>query len=1106
MGFRKEGLMLKRHTAGLAAVSGLLWAASVFGQIQTGRIVGTVFDPNKAVVPKATVTARQTATNTSSRVTTNDIGGYVLPSLNPGVYDVSVSAPGFKTVVQPGVEMQVGKDLSLDFNLVLGETVSVVEVTAAAPLLNSESGAVGHVLTNNQITDLPLNGRGFNELARLTPGVVLLPGTGNVTRIRPEFFNGTTISGVRGRQVSYYLDGADTSEQHQGGSWIQTSIDGLQEFSVQQNAYSAEHSRSGSFFNAITKSGTNSIRGTLYEFLRNEKLDARNFFGTRRDLLKRNQFGASVGGPVFVPKLYDGRNRTFFFFNYEGMRERQGNVTTRISPTEAMLGGDFSGVTNTIYDPLTTVPNPSGSGTIRTPFAGNRIPTARLSKQAQFFNPYLTKAATPGGLFIFSPSTKVDEYQTTTRIDHSINDAHKVFLRWSLNRNDLAEPPPAPAMGSADSFTRGQNWTVSINSTLRPTLINEFRLNMLWGIIELQPYLAGRDFNKDAGIKGMEETKRSFDIGSFPDFAWSGYASLNGSSFDQRPKTQDRYTKEFVDNLTWIKGKHVVKFGGKYRYYSWLGTDSKNYMGTWTFNGQNTENPANTARTGEPFADWVLGLPANGGRGYPSDTFGGWYNAWHIFVQDDFKVNNRLTLNLGLRYEYTPWASPYRGQTGTFDGTNARPIIVASKTSQVDLDAQPAAKTAYGYLKNLIQTSSEAGLPYVITYPDKKQLAPRFGFAWRPLSDKMVLRGGYGIFFEGESTSDRVNLFMPPFLLSDSNLNDRGTVPQRTLADFYLGAPLGSPNSIISLTPEYTHMRMGYNQHWNFGIQQQVANQMVFDVEYVGNRGVHLAGNDAFNIPDPAAGAVQARRPYPRFGSFGYISDSTSSTYHALQGKFEKRLSHGFWSLTSYTYSKSLWRSNTSAAGGRGYFEVGPAEFHVPHSFSQSFGYELPFGKGKAIAGKANRFADAVIGGWQMQGILLFRSGVPYTPSLSRDVANTGVGGQRPNRIASGKLSDPTLAKWFDPTAFVAAPNYTYGNSGLRILPPDILRTVDFSMFKVFQIAERSKLQFRWEAFNLPNTPSFAAPNSTVDTSSAGRVTSTATAPRQMQVALKLTF
>ena len=1076
-------------------------------QIQAGRIYGTIYDPNRAVVPNATITVANKATNLSRRVTSNDTGGYVVPALEPGAYDVSATAQGFRTTMRSGVEMQVGKDLLLDLDLVLGETTTLVEVHAEIPLLNSESGTLGHVMTNNQIVDLPLNGRGFNDLARLTPGVVSLPGTGSVNRIRPEYFNGTTISGVRGRQVSYYLDGADTSEQHQGGSWVQTSIDALQEFSVQQNAYSAEHSRSGSFFNATTKAGSNHVRGTLYEFLRNEKLDARNFFLADRELLKRNQFGASVGGPVRIPRLYDGRNRTFFFTNYEGYRERQGLITTRTSPTAAMLAGDFSAPgLNTLYDPLTTVPNPAGSGTVRTVFPGNRIPADRLSSQARFFNPFIPTAGAAGGRLTFAPSRVLDEDQVTLRGDQRLNDSHRLFVRWSYHDHRLSEPGNAPTIGNAPLSTTGQNVTVSLASNLRSNVINEFRFNALWGIITLEAYLQGRDFNKEAGIRGLEETKRSFDIGSFPDFNWSGYTGLAGSSFDQRPKTQDRFAHEFTNNTTWIKGAHVIKFGAKIRHYQWLGTDSKSYAGVWTFNGQNTENPVNATRTGDAFADWDLGFPSSANRGYPSDTFGGDSNSWHLFVQDDYKVSNRLTLNLGLRYEYTPWMSAFRGQTGTFDGTQARPIIVAGKTKDIDLDAQPGARTAYGYLKDLIQTSSEAGLPYSITYPDKNQWAPRFGFAWRPVGDTTVIRGGYGLFYETEYSDRRVNLFMPPFLLDDSALNDRGAVPRRSFADFYLGAPLGSPNTTIGLTPTYTRLKVGYDQHWNLGIQQQIARSMVFDVEYVGNKGSNIQGNNAFNIPAPATGGVQARRPFPRFSGFSYLSSDVSTTYHAMQAKLERRLSAGLWFLTSYTFSKSIWAENTPSSGGRYAFTRFPSEFHVPHTFAQSFGYELPFGRAKPFLSISSRLTNGLLGGWQMQGILIFRSGVPYTVTISRDVANTGVGGQRPDRLASGKLDNPTLERWFDAAAFLAAPNLTYGNSGIRILPPDIQRTIDFSVFKQFQTSETSQLQFRFEVFNLPNTPSFGGPNSDINSTTVGRVNNTTTAPRQMQAALKYYF
>ena len=454
-------------------------------------------------------------------------------------------------------------------------------------------------MTNRQIVDLPLNGRGFSDLARLTPGVVSLPGTGNVTRIRPEAVNGTTISGVRGRQVSFYLDGADTSEQHQGGSWIQTSIDALQEFSVQQNAYSAEHSRSGSFFNATTKSGTNRVHGTAIRVPAKRKTGFPQLLRYANERhLKRNQFGASVGGPVVLPKIYNGSNRTFFFFNYEGMRERQGNVITRTSPTAAMLQGDFSAVSNMIYDPLTTTTAPSGSRYDSDSVSGQSDPCRSALAASAFFNPFTTAATHAGGLYIFSPSTAVDMDQITTRFDHTINDAPPSLLPLE------PEQQPAQRTGrfARARHRRFEDARSELHRSASPaicvrTLMNEFRFNTLYGLINLNPYLLGRDFNKEAGIAGLEETRRSLRYRLVPGLcAGRAITSLTGSAFDQRPKTQDRYTREFADNITWIKGKHVFKFGTKIRYYSWLGTDSKDYMGSGHFNGQNTENPASPAR------------------------------------------------------------------------------------------------------------------------------------------------------------------------------------------------------------------------------------------------------------------------------------------------------------------------------------------------------------------------------------------------------------------------------------------------------------------------------------------------------------------------------
>jgi hypothetical protein len=1066
-------------------------------QVQTGRIVGTVYDPNKATVPNATITVTESSTNQSVTVATNEHGDYVVTPLNPGVYRVTVASPGFTTTAVNAVEVQVGQSARVDVELKVGETNSTIEVTSTAPLLDTESGTLGHIVTNTQIVNLPLNGRSFYELARLTPGAALLPGGGNLLRIRANFISGTAISGVRGSQTTFLMDGVDITDHHQGGSLIQTSVDALQEFKVQQSAYSAEFSQAGGLLNATTKSGSNDFHGGLFEFLRNDKFDARNFFAMEREILKRNQFGGTLGGPVLIPKLYRGRNRTFFFVSYEGMRERQGLVFNNIVPSAAMKAGDFSGISNKIYDPLTTTG-------VRAQFLNNIIPTNRFSPEALYFAKFIPDPNTPSGTFVWAPARRLDADQVTVRLDQSLTDRHKIFVRYSFHDQRQNEPNAFPSLGYAALKTRGHNAVASLTSTFRPTLLNEFRFNYLPAIVDLEAYRQGTNFYREAGIRGFEETARPGVVGSFPDFGWSGYAAMNGSAFDQRPKTQDLKVYEWTDNVTWIKGQHIFKFGTKIRRWIPLFTDSKQYQGLWSFNGSITQNPSSPADSGDAFADFLLGLPRSVQRAFPANTFGGEGNYYHFYIQDDLKANNRLTLNLGLRYEYSPWLKGYRGQLGTFDPTSSRPIIIASNNDQIDLGAQFAGPTAYALFRDFIQTSHQAGLPRSITYPDKKQFGPRFGFAWRPLGERTVLRGGYGIFYETENTDGRVNNNMVPFRLDETAFNDQFP-PVRTMADFFLGRPL-TTTAAPSLGPTYTRLRAGRDHHWNFGVQREIAVNTVVEIDYVGNRSLFLNGTNAFNNPPAGSGPIQSRRPYPRFGPISYFSQDVSAIYHALQAKLEKRLYGDLWYMVSYTFSKSLVSQNAPATGGNTAREKALSGFDIPHNLAASFGYELPVGRGKRLLGGAHGLTDALLGGWQMQGILVLRSGRPYTPTISADRANIGVGGQRPNRLRSGKLEQPTVENWFDKSAFALPDQYTYGNSGANILREDRFKTFDFSVFKQFRISEGSRLQFRAECFNLTNTPSFSAPNTNIDTRPGGRVMSTLSQPRQIQFALKYNF
>ncbi|HEV2275184.1 MAG TPA: carboxypeptidase-like regulatory domain-containing protein, partial [Acidobacteriaceae bacterium] len=724
----------------------LLVPLTAFSQVEAGRFVGRITDPQGAVVPNATVTATNTGTNIVQTATTNGNGEFVITPVSAGIYTLTVTAPGFEKLTTSTVEVQVGQVVREDLSLRVGTASTTVEVNVAPPLLNTDTATVGQVITNAQIVNLPLNGRGFYQLAELTPGAALLPPTGNVLPIRPEQVDGNTISGIRGRAISFLLDGVDVSEQHQGGTFIQTSIDALQEFSVQQNPYSAEFNRGGGFFNATTKSGTNQFHGGVFEFIRNDKLDARNFFASTRQILKRNQFGGDLGGPLSFPHLYSGKDKTFFFVDYEGQRLRQGLIFNSIVPTLAQRTGDFSGSgLKPIYDPLTTTT--ANGVTTRKQFPGNVIPADRLSAQALAVQKYYETPNNPTGTARFTPSQAIDWDQYTGRLDDQLNKSNRLFARFFYVDNRETDPNAAPALKTASLTSNAYDLAFGVITTIGANKVQDFRIHYLPSHIRLSAFLQGPDFNAANGITGFSQTLRPNVGGAFPDFAFSGYTSLQGAAFDQRPKSQDRIVFEPTDNFTIIKGRNSIKFGVLVRYYQWLGYDSQQFVGNWNFTGSETQNPASPSSTGDAYADFLLGYPFSSQRAYPAINFGGqrWY--YQFFGQDDIRLTSHLTVNVGLRYEYSPWLNGYRGQIGTFNPALTKPIIVASHNSSIDLGAQPAAPIAYQYFGYLIQTSAQAGLPYSITYTDRKQFAPRVGFAWSPIGDKTVFRGGYGIFY-----------------------------------------------------------------------------------------------------------------------------------------------------------------------------------------------------------------------------------------------------------------------------------------------------------------------------------------------------------------------
>lgn len=1073
----------------LVIAGGLALSTAALGQIQAGRFVGTIFDARHATIPGATVRIANLATNITKTVITDDAGHYVLTPVEPGAYTVSATKAGFKTSIESNVEVTIGESVRVDLTLAVGAATTQVQVTAAAPLLNTGSGSLAQVIHSNEIENLPLNGRDFTELAQLAPGTVELPPTGNTESVRPEVVNGNDISGVGGNYTTFLLDGVDITEEHQGGTWIVTPLDALQEFNVQQNDYSAEYPGAGPAFNMTTKSGTNQFHGDLFEYFRNDAMDARNFFAKTTEPLKQNQFGGVIGGPI-------QKDKTFFFAAYEGQTQRQGLVSVALVPSAAERNGDFSAPgLHKIYDPTTT------TGKARTQFSGNMIPTTMLSKPALFFDQYLPLPNFPDGTYHFTPVQGYNYTRLMFRVDRQLNAANRLFVRYSEDKNSedngLVNPSTAfPALGKTPLSGSGYNAVIALTSTLSSRLIEQLRLNGMFGEYRSTAYFQGRGANilQQAGITGLQGLQNP-STSSIPGFNFSGYTGFQGMAYDGRPKYQDRYAYELNDNLTWIKGPHTLKFGGRVYYRKILFTDSRNQNGVFNYNGVMTQNPASSSGTGDAFADWLLGYPSSVSRSNPATWWGGYGTFFQPFIQDDWNVTPRLTLNLGLRYEYTPWLTPYRGQGATFDSNQAKPIIVSSKTSQINLGAQPAATFGYQLYGSLMQTTQQAGLPITVTTNDEDQFGPRAAFAWRPFGEKTVVRGGFGIFYAPERTDNQLNFNYLPYSLSETINAEINAVPTRTTADFFLGQPFGSGISAASWSPLPEHDQFSSYDHWNFGVERQLNQKTMLAVDYVGTRGQNIVGSHNINNPTPGPGSVQARRPFTQFGSINYTVDVGSSIYHSLQVKLQQRTSAGFSYLASYTWSKSISTNEATAAGGDGYMERALTGFDAPQLFTFSGMYALPFAR-----------QNRLIGGWQLQGIFNYRSGLPFTPTISRDVANIGVGGQRPNVIGACALANPTLNDWFNQADFAVPAPYSYGNAGANICRADHAAELDLSVSKVFAVTESTHLQFRAEAFNFPNAPYFNAPSGLVDSASGAKITRTSNNPRQIQLVLRFIF
>ncbi|HEY1945572.1 MAG TPA: carboxypeptidase-like regulatory domain-containing protein [Bryobacteraceae bacterium] len=1072
-------------------------AHPAMAQNANATLSGVVRDPSGAPVPHASVTATQIDTGQTRATTAGDSGDYTIPNLPAGEYKITAVVTGFKTTVVPSLTLQVNQTAALDLKMELGAVSEQVSVSEQLPLLATQTSSVGQVIENRSIASLALNGRQFWNLVALVPGASYTPG-GEGTRtggssVRASVVN-VQINGTGFIYNGWLLDGTDITEYEQGGTNIQPNVDALAEFKVLSANMPAEYGRTPNIVSVITKSGTNQFHGTLFEFLRNDDMDARNFFAKSKNVLKRNQFGGVIGGPII-------KNKLFFFGDLESTRQRQGIVFNDTLPTDAMRTGNFLGQ-KTIIDPVT------GKA-----FAGNVIPTNRISPQAAFFSSYLPTQEQG----TFNAPQSLDIYKADMKVDYQATQADHVMARYSIADNLEDDPNQFPALGTQPLHSRAQNVALTWTHILSPKWLNEVRFGYYRDYFLFGAVLPGTNFLQQAGITGFEQTQLS---PSFPLITLSGYSSFNGSGSNSLPKANRIRTWTYSDTVSYSSGKNDIKIGGQLYHQAHA-----------FFNGQSQEGQFafSTNYTGNAFGDYLLGLPTSVFRAFPLALYGNNANEWAAFVQDDYRVSHNLTLNLGLRWAYNPFFNGINGQTSGFDYATGKVIIPTNSSGNIlNPIAQPETPLLLPLFSDRMIGTNQLGLPASIRKTGSGQLLPRFGFAWQPgATSKVVVRGAYGIFDEFLDTNLTLQWAkVPPFEITQTVTN---TTPSPTFnwANPFQGQPLvaGNPNpgkpcagttlvlntcvapNIYSAPQQLQHT---YMQQWNFSVQTQLSSTMSLNVAYVGNKTTHaqlISVPD--NVPDPGPGAIQARRQYTQWGQFFMGETNGIANYNALQATLEKRFSGGFQLLASYSYSRCMDTGSNQSGPitvSMLFQNYAPCDYNLPQNLTLSSLYALPVGKGKAFLGNANRLVDGILGGWELAGILTARSGLPYTPVISGDTANTGVGGQRPNVVGTAAASDPTVSAWFNVNAFAVPNKYTYGNSGRNILQADGLTQLDVTLEKRFAITERSQLQFRAEAFNLLNQPTFASPNATIGSSSAGIVTSTLNANRILQLALKFSF
>lgn len=1123
----------------LLSIGGLMQQAAL-AQQASASVNGVVTDPTGAAIASAQVELTNVNTAVTRTTTANIDGTYVFLNVVPGAYTMRASAQGFSTITQPPTTLEVNQTATFDFHMKVGARQESITVEAAAAAVESSTAELGTVVTRQEVDTLPLNGRNFTELLTVTAGVA------NVNRDQSQYggagwagntigtFSFPAVNGARNRSNMFQLDGVNDLNTMLTMYNYAPIIDAIQEFKTQGHNDLAEYGGvAGGIVSVVTKSGTDAYHGTLWDFLRNQKMDSRGFFEPALPPLRQNQYGASGGGPIL-------RHGTFFFAAWEGYRYRSASETGTLGPTDAMRGGDFSalctegftnGVCNNlnhqIFDPTRTTYDSTTNTYSRSPFSGNIIPPGEINPISALYQSIIPHAGPMinGENIYVAGKSATNQDSGTIRGDQYFGSKDQIMFRYSQFDQNVAQP--SGPIGVNTIHVWGHNYTGHWTHTFGPTAIADAYFGRNWGnTLTANGFPAeGAGFLPQLQTLGVSKYWMTLNNTLYaPQYTMDGYVSLSGS---QLQATQLADNWEFGGSFTKVLGRHSIKLGADFQTNNFVSPIA--YAGAF-FGTNQTSGRGGAAQGlgGNSWASMLVGVPREANyRNIREVNTGGWIDA--VFIQDQWKATSRLTVNLGFRNEFVLTPIYGSGSGGNFYTGNANPL-----TGMYELNALPpncSATQGAPCIPTGIYTSSSTpapgGLPpHAFVDPNSNHRvinnslgdwAARVGLAYR-LNDKTVVRASYGRFPDAwggvVQLSQNFGGNWPAVNTFDN------TSLNTNLATVFANDPLqfGSGGAVVYPLNDFSQVsqwmvdpsfRTPYMDQWNFGIQRGLPGNAVLDVNYVGSVGRHLDWGPTENMPAPGSGDIQSRRPYPYMLQQWLDQSVGNSRYNSLQVTVNKRLSHGVAFLAAYTLGHSnddgcgigaaCYSSNPYNRKG----DYGTSDSNQKNVFSFSFAARSPFNK------SSNKAVANLAGGWSLNGILQFHSGLPYAVTLSSDNLNIGCClQQRADVVGDPNSGAHTPQQWFNTGAFAIPKPYTYGNEKVNALASDWGRNIDLSLFRQFHIGlgERRYFEFRAEAFNLFNTPLFQPPNATLGGANYGAVTAQQNLPRQVQLALKFYY